>query len=255
MNLVEVMDVTLVLVRVAVVAGILLATFISARFVGTILRKGLRLVPPLVADQVVRWVSVFIWLVGLLLAVNQLGLNLDILLLLIAVAGVTFAIASKDILSNIVSKYFLGIYIPIKSGDSIQIAGFSGKVVEINQIATLLLDDEGYVVAVPNSVFVKDVCVNKSSLASQRVTIPVSISSKISLPKAEAELLKLVYKYKVHLDQRFPPIFTVKSRGSSQVEAELVLLVARPEIRETLAAELGSKIRERLDDLSREDGK
>ncbi len=255
MNIFDLMDITSLLVRLAVVAGILLATFIIARLLSTLIRKGLKPIPPLVADQVARGLSIFVWLMGVLLAINQLGLNLDILLLLIGLAGIASIIASRDILTNFVSRYFLGIYIPVKTGDDVQVAGFKGKVVEINQVTTLLLDDEGSIVTVPNSVFIREICVNKTSLAPHRVSVPVAIPSKVSLPKAEAELLKLAYKYKTHLDQRFPPVFTIRNRGSSFVEAEIDLILARPELRETLAAELASKFKATLDKLAHEEGK
>jgi small conductance mechanosensitive channel len=58
--------------------------------------------------------------------------------------------------------------------------------------------------------------------------------------------------YKPRLDQRFPPIFTTKSRGPNSVEGELDLLVSNPELREALTAELSTKIREVLDRLERE---
>ncbi len=254
MNIFDPMDITSVIVRLAVVAGILLATFIIARLLNALIRKGLKPVPPLVADQVARWFSIFIWLTGILLAINQLGLNLDILLLLIGLAGIAAIVASRDVLTNFVSRYFLGIYIPVKTGDDVQVAGFKGRVVEINQVTTLLLDDEGSIITVPNSVFIREICVNKTSLAPQRITIPVVIPSKVSLPKAEAELLKLAYKYKRHLDPRFPPVFTIRNRGSSSVEAEMDLIVAKPELREALASELASKFREALDKLAREEG-
>jgi small conductance mechanosensitive channel len=92
--------------------------------------------------------------------------------------------------------------------------------------------DDGSIVMVPNAQFVKEASVNKTSVAPQRISIPVTISSKVSFPKAEAELLKLVYRYKPRL--------------------ELDLLVSNPELREALTAELSTKIRELLDRLERE---
>jgi small conductance mechanosensitive channel len=161
-------------------------------------------------------------------------------------------VAARDVLSNFLSKLFIGIYIPVKVGDYISVDGLSGKVVEINPVATLILMDDGTIATVPNAQFVKGVSVNKTSVAPQRISIPVTIPSKISFPKAEAELLKLVYRYKPRLDQRFPPIFTVKSRGPNSVEGELDLFVSNPELREVLSAELSTKIRELLDRLERE---
>jgi small conductance mechanosensitive channel len=249
---IELVNVTELVLRLATVAAILLITYVVAKLFTTILRGALRVAPPLIVDQAVKIASAFVWVVGLLLAVNQLGLNLDVLLVLLAVAGVGLIVAARDVLSNFLSKLFIGIYIPVKVGDYISVDGLSGKVVEINPVATLILMDDGTIATVPNAQFVKGVSVNKTSVAPQRISIPVTIPSKISFPKAEAELLKLVYRYKPRLDQRFPPIFTVKSRGPNSVEGELDLFVSNPELREVLSAELFTKIRELLDRLERE---
>jgi len=252
MIILELVNLTDVVLRLATLAAILLLTFVIARFFGAILRRALRPVPPLLADQVVKAMSLFIWIIGLLLVVNQLGLNLDLLMVLIIIAGIALVVAARDVLSNIVSKVFMGVFVPVKVGDYLTIDGASGKVIEINQLAAIILMDDGSIATIPNAKFVKEVSVNKTSIASQRLSIPVSIKGGVSLPRAEAELLKLAYKYKAHLDQRFPPIFTVKNRDSNSVEGELDLLVADPEQRETLSRELAVKIKEVLDRLGSE---
>ncbi len=248
----ELLNLTDVVLRLATLAAILLLTFVIARLFAAILRRALRPVPPLLADQVVKAMSLFIWIIGLLLVVNQLGLNLDLLMVLIIIAGIALVVAARDVLSNIVSKVFMGVFVPVKVGDYLTIDGASGKVIEINQLAAIILMDDGSIATIPNAKFVKEVSVNKTSIASQRLSIPVSIKGGVSLPRAEAELLKLAYKYKAHLDQRFPPIFTVKNRDSNSVEGELDLLVADPEKRETLSRELAVKIKEVLDRLGSE---
>ncbi len=248
----ELLNLTDVVLRLATLAAILLLTFVIARLFAAILRRALRPVPPLLADQVVKAMSLFIWIIGLLHVVNQLGLNLDLLMVLIIIAGIALVVAARDVLSNIVSKVFMGVFVPVKVGDYLTIDGASGKVIEINQLAAIILMDDGSIAMIPNAKFVKEVSVNKTSIASQRLSIPVSIKGGVSLPRAEAELLKLAYKYKAHLDQRFPPIFTVKNRDSNSVEGELDLLVADPEKRETLSRELAVKIKEVLDRLGSE---
>jgi small-conductance mechanosensitive channel len=248
----ELVNLTDIVLRLATVAAILFLTFIIVRLFGAILRRALRSVPPLLADQAVKALSLFIWIIGLLLAVNQLGLNLDLLMVLIAIAGIALVVAARDVLSNIVSKVFMGSYVPVKVGDYLTIDGASGKVIEINQLAAIILLDDGSIATIPNAKFVKEVSVNKTSIASQRLSIPVSIRGAISLPRAEAELLKLAYKYKAHLDQRFPPIFTIKNRSSNFVEGELDLLVADPERREILSRELAAKINDVLERLAGE---
>jgi len=252
MIVLELMNVTEIVLRLAAVAAILLITYVVAKLFSAILGRAMRGAPPLIVDQAVKTVSLFVWAVGLLLAVNQLGLNLDVLLVLLAVAGVGLIVAARDLLSNILTKVFMGTFIPVKVGDYISVNGFSGKVVEINHVATVILMEDDSIAAIPNSRFVKEVSVNKTSVAPQRISIPVSIPAKVSPPKAEAELLKLAYRYKSRLDQRFPPIFTIKNRGPNSVEGELDLLVADPELREALTAELSAKVKELLVRLERE---
>ncbi len=248
----ELANLTDVVLRIATLAAILFLTFVIARLFGAILRRVLRPIPPLLADQAVKALSLFIWIIGLLLAVGQLGLNLDLLMVLMVIAGIALVVAARDVLSNFVAKVFMGVFVPVKVGDYLAIDGLSGKVIEINHLVTIILMDDGSIATIPNAKFVKDVSVNKTSIASRRLSIPVSIKGTVNLPRAEAELLKLVYKYKAHLDQRFPPIFTVKNRGPSSVEGELDLLVADPEQRETLSRELTVKIKEVLDRLEGE---
>ncbi len=246
----ELLDITQLLLKLASIAAILLVTFFLAKFSGAALRRALKPTPPLVADQIIRGVVVFIWVVGLLLAVNQLGLNLDILLVLLILAGIAVVVASRDLLSNVAARYLLGVYIPIKAGDFIEISGISGKVVEVNHVATILIKDDDSVAIVPNSHFVKEISINKTSIASLRLTIPVSIPARIDLAKAETELLKLTYKYRHHFDTRFPPVFTVRNRGETSLNGELDLILAKPELRETLSMELASKIKEVLERLA-----
>jgi small-conductance mechanosensitive channel len=112
MIVLELVNVTEVVFRLAAVAAILLITYVVARLFTAILGRALKGVPPLIVDQAVKIVSVFVWVVGLLLAVNQLGLNLDVLLVLLAVAGIGLIVAARDVLSNVLSKVFIGTYIP-----------------------------------------------------------------------------------------------------------------------------------------------
>ncbi|MEM3095391.1 MAG: mechanosensitive ion channel family protein [Nitrososphaerota archaeon] len=244
---VEIPELTTIVVQLAIIAAMLLATALVARLISAILRKLLFKVPPLLNEQIARGASIFVWLVGLLLVVNQLGLNLDILLLLIALAGIATIIATRDVLGNMASRYLLGSFIPVKVGDDVQVAGQRGRVIEINQVTSLLLSDDGSVITVPNSVFIKEICINLTPYASQRVSIPILVPGGVSLPEAETEVLKLCNKYRNRLDQRFPPLVTVKHRGQSEVEMELILLVAQPERRDELVAELSTRIAELID--------
>jgi small conductance mechanosensitive channel len=245
----EIPEITAVVVGLAIIATMLVATALASRLISALLKRLLYRAPPLIAEQVSRGASIFIWLVGILLIVNYLGLNLDLLLLLIALAGIAFIVAARDVLLNVASRYFMGSFIPVKVGDDVRVAGLRGRVIEMNMVATILWCEDGSVINVPNSLFLRKVSVNVSPYAAHRMVIPIAIPEGVDLPTAEAEILKLCNKFKSRLDQRFPPLITVKNRGIRMVELELSLIAADPERRDDLKSELDSRIRELVERL------
>ncbi len=225
-------------------AAILLATWLIARFVGSFLARILRRGPPLVSAHIRRLTVTFIWLFGSLFALEQIGLRIEILLLLIALIGVALAIANRETLENVASKYFADFYIPFKVGDSIAIRGYSGKVIEINPICTVLITENEDLISVPNSLFLREVVVNSTPKAWKEVTIPIMISNDIPLAGFESEILRTCNKLKHHLDDRFPPILTVKNKGAKTTELTLTLMVKEPETKEAIISDISSKVPE-----------
>ncbi|MEM4416885.1 MAG: mechanosensitive ion channel family protein [Nitrososphaerota archaeon] len=244
---VEIPELTTIVFTLAIIAAILLATALISRLVSALLKRLLYRAPPLIAEQVSRGASIFIWLVGVLLVVNYLGLSLDLLLLLIALAGIAFVVAARDVLVNVAARYFMGSFIPVKIGDDVYVVGQRGKVIEINMVATVLWGEDGSVITVPNSLFLHNTSVNVSPYAAQRIVIPIAVPEGVDIAAAEAEILKLCNKFRTRLDQRFPPMITVKDRGQRVAELELSLLAAEPEKRDVLKSELENRIRDLMD--------
>ena len=186
---------------------------------------------------------------GILFALGQVGLRLDVLLLLIGLLGAALLIASKDVLQNLASKYFSDVYIPFKVGDSIKVKEYSGKVIEINPMSTILMTDNEELVSIPNSIFIREMVVNVTPKAWKEVIIPILISDEINLAEFESEVLKSCNKLKLHLDERYPPILTVKNREQNSVELILTLMVKEPGRKDALISEINSKITEIIEKL------
>ncbi len=166
--------------------------------------------------------------------------------------GVALAIANRETLENIASKYFADFYIPFKVGDSIAIHGYSGKVIEINPISTVLINDNEDLISVPNSLFVKEVVVNSTPKAWKEVTIPIMISNDIALPNFESEIIRSCNKLKHHLDERFPPIITDKNRGEKTTELTLTLMVKEPETKDAIVSAVTTRVREVQDRMKKQ---
>ena len=232
-----------ILVPVATFVGILVATWIVAYFISSLLGRVLSSSPPLVAVQVRRVAWLFTWLVGALIALEQ-AVRVDILLVLVGLFGAAIILANKDTLQNLGSKYFHEVYVPFKIGDSIRIHQYTGRVIEINPITTVLITDKEELISVPNALFLREVVENITPHAWKEVLVPIAVGNDINLAEFESEVMKTCNKMRLHLDSRFPPILSIKNRGDKTTELLLTLMVKRPDKKESIVSEINTKIPE-----------
>ncbi len=185
-------------------AVIITLTVVLAWLVSLLVGRLLRQSSPQMAAAGRRLSAAIVGLVGATLALQALGLNADIVLVLIALLGGGILVALREPLGNYGAKYFSDIYTPFKVGDTIQVLGFSGKVIEINAMTTVLLSDNDQIVSVPNVAMIRDVVVNTSPHAWKEVVIPITIGGHADLAAFESDLRKSLAKLRTRLDRRFP---------------------------------------------------
>ncbi len=202
-----------ILIPLGYFAVIILATWLVARLASVIIGRAMRETTPLLTAQAKRLGWVAVWLIGAILAIEQLGIRSDILLLVVGLVGTAALVSLRVPLENLGAKYFSDVYVPFKVGDFISIKDHSGKVVEINSMSTILLSDDNQLVSIPNSILVREVVVNSTPQAWKEVTIPIEIGSNVDLASFESNVLKSCNKLRLHLDKRFPPVLTIKSRN------------------------------------------
>ena len=95
-------------------------------------------------------------IVGLITALGTLGVNISAIVAGLGLTGFAFGFAFKDMLSNFISGVLIFIYEPFKLGDTIEVEGKTGKVIDINlRYVTIEADDQ--TVLVPNSISVSKV--------------------------------------------------------------------------------------------------
>ncbi len=239
------------LYQIAIFAAIVAVTAIIAKIVSLIIKGAFRTWAPVVRTNVQKIVSIIIWAIGLLIAVEQLGLRTDFLLLLVGLFGVVIVIAIRDTLENIGAKYFSDVYVPFKVGDIIKVGNSSGKVIEINPITTVLLTDDKKLVSVPNSIFLRERVVNMTPHAWKEILIPITLSGVINPAEFESEVLKVCNRLRRYLDERFPPVLTIKRRESKFVELVLTLMVKEPSKKHEIIEEMYKKISEIEDKMKR----
>ncbi|MBC8310613.1 MAG: mechanosensitive ion channel [Phycisphaerales bacterium] len=97
---------------------------------------------------------VLVWVLGLVVMLQALGLNMSAVITFAGIGGAAFAFASKDVIANFFGGLLIMFNRPFKIGDKIK----SGSKVEgtVNQVglyATILTTDDGNTLYVPNSIF------------------------------------------------------------------------------------------------------
>ncbi len=110
------------------------------------------------ASAIIRIVSIGLWLIAALLILDAWGIALagvwGLLVSAIAVIGVGF-LATWAIISNFTASMFLTIWRPFRFGDTVVILpeNTAGRVTQHNLMFTVLREQDGSVVNVPNNLF------------------------------------------------------------------------------------------------------
>ena len=95
-------------------------------------------------------------IVGLITALGTLGVNISAIVAGLELTGFAFGFAFKDMLSNFISGALIFIYEPFKLGDTIEVEGKTGKVIDIN-LRYVTIEADAQKVLVPNSISVSKV--------------------------------------------------------------------------------------------------
>ncbi|MGP8075309.1 MAG: mechanosensitive ion channel family protein [Thermoplasmata archaeon] len=228
-------------------AAIILAlTWLVAWIAGLLIRGLMGQSPPQVAAGARRSGKVVVWLVGVLLAVQEVGVSIDILLVVVVLFAIAAIVALRIPLENFGAKYFSDVYSPFKVGDTIQVGSYTGKVIEINAMTTVLLSEDDRLVALPNSLLLKETLVNASPQAWKELTIPISLPGNVDIAPLESEILKSLGKLRVRLDKRFPPVIATKTRTAQSTDLVLTVMIRRPEERDVLLLEVNKRVHDAI---------
>jgi small conductance mechanosensitive channel len=146
----------------AVVLVALAVTYVvarlAARFIGEKVRKA-----HMRADVVVltrRVVTAVVIVVGVFLALGWAAQNANVTLFGLLLATVVAALGLQQLLQDYVSGYYVLLERHIRVGDNVEFDGNEGTITDVRLRVTLLRNEQGDIVVVPNSeLFTKPVTI------------------------------------------------------------------------------------------------
>jgi len=157
-----------------------------------------------------------IMLLGLIIAIAQLGIEVGPLLAGLGIAGFVIGFALQDTLSNFASGLMILVYKPFDVGDVIEAGGVMGKVDQMNLVSTMVLTFDNQMLIVPNKQIWGGVIRNVTHQDERRVDMTFGIGYSDDIPKAEKVLAEIVNGHeKVLKDPE--PVIRLHELGDSSV--------------------------------------
>lgn len=235
--------------KIATVSVILIVTWIVSKIISGFSSKALSKLSPKVAQQVKSAVTWLIWLIGLLICLDQLGLELTILLAILILGGILLIVALRDVLLNIVSHEAITIYNPFKIGDWIQVGKYFGRIVDINWMNTVLITLDNEIVHIPNSRIIKNMVVNRTASGEIRIHVPLTVEDTMDLSEVEKILIGVGNELKEELAPDSNPEVRVTSVSNQCVKLELLLRITNPAKSRLIASDVRKRAKMKLDEL------
>jgi len=133
-----------------------------------------------------------LFLLVLIAAAGQLGINTTSFLTIIGAAGLAVGLALKDSLSNFASGVMLILFRPFKVGDYVTAGGQSGTVESIDIFNTILKTPDNQTVIVPNSSITTDVITNVNAKPTRRIDLVVGIGYDDNIGEAKSVFEDLI---------------------------------------------------------------
>lgn len=142
------------------------AAFSLAFAVARVVRRSLsttRKMSRLLADFLSGAAFWLILFVSIMIVLSAHGINLTPLLAAFGGASFVVAFATQSTLSNLASGMLLMITRPFDIGDTVDVAGVSGKIRSVSMVSTNIQSNDGQMVVVPNKMVWESVIVNHST--------------------------------------------------------------------------------------------
>ena len=160
--------------------------------------------------------------IGLLVALSQLGISLGPLLAGLGIVGFIIGFALQDSLGNFASGVLILIYRPYDVGDVVGVGGVTGRVHQMSLVNTTILTLDNQTLIIPNNKIWQDVIKNLTYQTKRRVDLVFGITYDQDIDVVEKLLHKILDEEERVLDEPEANI-RVHELGDSSVS-----LICRP---------------------------
>lgn len=138
-----------------------------------------------------RTILVVVWIIGIVMALSNVGVNISALLGTLGIGGIAFALAAQDTVKNIFGAFTILTDKPFSIGDTIRIDSFEGTIVDVGVRSTKMMDYDKRIITIPNYKITDASIINISSEPMRRVVLKLGLTYNTA-PEKMKEALKIL---------------------------------------------------------------
>lgn len=158
-----------------------------------------------------------IWLLGILIALDAVGVQITPLITGMGIAGLAIALAAQNLLSNVFGGVTITLDQLYKVGDRVEFGGVYGDVYEIKPRYTKIKTLDNFIITIPNSKVINDNIINYAAPdTTVRVKIPIGVAYGTDPKKVDELLLDIAAKTPHVLKHPKPLVRFIEYAASSQ---------------------------------------
>jgi MscS family membrane protein len=155
-------------------------TWVFARLIGGLLEIYLRKESTGQTNKMMpiikRTALVLVWIIGIVMALSNIGVNISALLGTLGIGGIAFALAAQDTVKNIFGAFTIFTDKPFNIGDTIRVDSFEGTVIDVGARSTKIMDYDKRIITFPNYKITDANIINISSEPRRRVVLNLGLT-------------------------------------------------------------------------------
>ncbi|OUC12823.1 MAG: mechanosensitive ion channel protein MscS [Alkalinema sp. CACIAM 70d] len=161
---------------------ILLCTNWVGNFSVSVSKRLLKRIEPTLQRFLLQVLKIVIWVVGIIAALNTIGIETTTLVAIVGAAGLAVGLALQNSLSHLAAGILLISFRHFEVGDTIEGGGVSGTVDSIGLFSTTIITGDNVRITIPNSQLFSGTLKNQTVLGIRRVDIRIHIGDRALQP-------------------------------------------------------------------------
>lgn len=170
-----------------------------------------------------RTILVVVWIIGIVMALSNIGVNISALLGTLGIGGIAFALAAQDTVKNVFGAFTILTDKPFSIGDTIRVDSFEGTVVDVGVRSTKIIDYDKRIITFPNYKITDASIINISSEPMRRVVLNLGLTYDTP-PEKMREALDILKALPKRVEKVSPKDSDVVAVFSGYEDSALVIM-------------------------------